>query len=221
MAAIIKASGTLAVDEHATQAQVFNFEDMTQQADRYLTGIRGKAKDILVDAQREASTVLQKAEEQGRGVAIQSALKVVRGEMGQEVQQLLPALQAAISQIASARESWIAQWEKNVVHLAGMIAKRVIRRELSQQPEISLDLIREALQLSCGAGNIQLHLHPEDQKTLGEQAELMLRELGHLGNAEIVPNPQISRGGCRVETQHGSIDQQIETQLNRIEQELC
>ncbi len=220
MAAIIKAAGATSGGEHAKQAEVFNFEDMTQQASRYLTEVRGKAQEIITDAQREAAQVMQKAEQEGRGVAIQSALKTVRGEMGQEVQQLLPALQAAIANITSSRESWIAQWEQNVVHLAGLIASRVIRRELSQQPEITLDLVREALQLACRGGNVQLRLHPEDHRTLGEQAEMLTRELGALGATEIIADPQISRGGCRVDTIHGSIDQQIETQLKRIEQEL-
>jgi len=35
-----------------------------------------------------------------------------------------------------------------------------------------------------------------------------------------VADPDITPGGCRVDTQFGSIDQQLETQLARIEEEL-
>ena len=33
-------------------------------------------------------------------------------------------------------------------------------------------------------------------------------------------DPEIARGGCRVETRFGTIDQQFEAQLARIEEEL-
>ena len=38
--------------------------------------------------------------------------------------------------------------------------------------------------------------------------------------AELAADENISPGGCRVETEHGSIDQQIEAQLARILEEL-
>jgi flagellar assembly protein FliH len=41
-----------------------------------------------------------------------------------------------------------------------------------------------------------------------------------LAGAELSGDPQISPGGCRVETQFGTIDQQFESQLKRIEEEL-
>ena len=42
-----------------------------------------------------------------------------------------------------------------------------------------------------------------------------------LANTELVADPQITQGGCRVETRFGVIDQQFEAQLARIEDELA
>jgi len=41
-----------------------------------------------------------------------------------------------------------------------------------------------------------------------------------LGDTQIIPDAAISRGGCRVETRFGAIDQTFEAQLARIEEEL-
>jgi flagellar assembly protein FliH len=41
-----------------------------------------------------------------------------------------------------------------------------------------------------------------------------------LAPAEMIADPEISPGGCRIETLHGAIDQQFESQLARIEEEL-
>jgi flagellar biosynthesis/type III secretory pathway protein FliH len=41
-----------------------------------------------------------------------------------------------------------------------------------------------------------------------------------VGGAEVVSDTTIEQGGSRVETRFGTIDQQIESQLKRIEDEL-
>jgi flagellar assembly protein FliH len=65
-----------------------------------------------------------------------------------------------------------------------------------------------------------LLLNPTDYQTLQPQVEMLVRELAGLGQVEVSSDPAISPGGCRVETQFGVIDQQLETQLRRIEEEL-
>ena len=42
------------------------------------------------------------------------------------------------------------RWEESAVAVATAIAQRVIRRELDANPEITLDLIREAPATRCG-----------------------------------------------------------------------
>jgi flagellar assembly protein FliH len=83
-----------------------------------------------------------------------------------------------------------------------------------------LDLVREALHLAAGNERITIRLHPDDQATLGDRALKLVEELGSLAEVRIVAEPAISRGGCRVDTEFGSIDQQLEAQLARITEEL-
>jgi flagellar assembly protein FliH len=106
------------------------------------------------------------------------------------------------------------------VRLAVAIARRIVRRELHSHPEIAVEWIREALALAVGSGRIQLYLHPQDHAALGDEVRELVAGLGQLGETEIVADSQISPGGCRVVTQFGEVDQRLETQLARIEEEL-
>jgi flagellar biosynthesis/type III secretory pathway protein FliH len=54
---------------------------------------------------------------------------------------------------------------------------------------------------------------------LDSQREPIEQQFNQLATAKIVADPDISPGGCRVVTDYGVIDQQIESQLARIEQE--
>ena len=106
------------------------------------------------------------------------------------------------------------------MHVAVAIAERVVRRELAAAPEITMALVREALELAAGSAELVLRLNPEDFNLLGDQAQRMAAELTRLGKVDVVADPAITKGGCRVDTRHGTIDQQLEVQLARIEAEL-
>ncbi len=80
--------------------------------------------------------------------------------------------------------------------------------------------MREALEMAAGSSQITVRMHPEDHKTLSSQLARFAQETARLATLEIVPDPAITRGGCRLETRHGAIDQQLEAQLARIESEL-
>jgi flagellar biosynthesis/type III secretory pathway protein FliH len=74
--------------------------------------------------------------------------------------------------------------------------------------------------LAVAADGARLLLNPQDAEYLGRQIETIVRELNPVGRVEVVADPRITPGGCRLETTHGSIDQKLETQLKRIEEEL-
>ncbi len=224
MPAIIKATDR----GRGIQPVAFNFDDIAGKADEYLGKVRIEAAAIVTKAQEESAEIRRQANqtahtagyEAGQKQGREEIEKIIDERLGSQLATLLPALQGVIREIHDARQSWLSQWEKSAVHIAAAIAKRIIRKELSQTPEISLTIIREALELAAGSSQLRVYLNPDDQKALGPQIESLVKELSELGTAEIIADPEVAPGGCRVETAVGTIDQQLETQLARIEEEL-
>lgn len=194
----------------------FNFDDMAVQANRYLGKVRAEAAQIVAKARREAGAVREKAEREGRQAGWQAVEQIVREQLA----TALPALRQVIQDIQHAKQAWLTHWEASAVHVSAAIAQRLIRRELTRQPEITLTLIREALELAAGSSQVRIHLNPADHKEIGERAEALIQELSTLTTAELLADPEVTPGGCRVETRFGIIDQQFEAQLKRIEEEL-
>ena len=219
MAGIIKA-GNWRESGDDVQSAAFNFEDMSHRADDYLATVRRQAAQIIAQAKQQAAQIGQAAMEQGQLAATAQAEEVLQVQLDQKLASLLPALHQAIESIRHSKQAWLKQWEQKTVQLAAAIARRVIRRELSESPEITLDLVREALQLALGSGQIRLHLHPKDYESLGQGIEQITASIGNLAPADIVPDPGISLGTCRVVTEFGVVDQTIDAQLERIEEEL-
>ena len=204
----------------AAQHVPFNFDDMAAQAARYLDKVRADAGAILAQAVQDAAKVRQQAEIEGRAAGQRAVAQMVAEQMAQQMKTVLPALRESISQIQHAKQSWLSHWEKTAIHVATAIAGRILRRSIADHPEVTLALVRETLELTAGSAQIRIRLNPEDHQALGQQVAALTNEFTTVAATEIIADPEISRGGCRTETRFGMIDQQLESQLARIEEEL-
>ena len=74
--------------------------------------------------------------------------------------------------------------------------------------------------MAAGNAEVVLRLNPDDHAGLAAQIEAITGELTGLGNVRMVADSTIAAGGCRVDTEFGSLDQQLEEQLARIAEEL-
>ncbi len=216
MAGIIKAAGRSDAAV-AGAAQTFHFHDVGES---YISRVRGEAARIVADARQEATRIKSKAVEEGREAAMQAAQASLRTRLDQQLASVLAALHQAAETIDHSRHAWQQHWEQHTVAVACSIAERICRRELSGQPQITLGWVREALELAAGNAEITLRLHAEDHATLATQIETIAKQLAGLGNVRIVADPVITAGGCRVDTEFGSLDLQLEQQLARISEEL-
>ncbi len=216
MATVIKANEHKGSPGHVA----FNFDDMSKQAEGYLEQIRVRAARLVTAAQEEAATIRQQAEADGLAAATAEIERLANERVAVQLKTAMPAIHATVAELNQARDGCLIAWENRAVQLACSIASRIIRREISQTPEITMTLIREALNMAVGSPQIQVKMNPADIDALADHLEPLRKELGRGSQAEIVPDASITPGGCRIDTSFGTIDQQIEAQLARIEEEL-
>lgn len=100
--------------------------------------------------------------------------------------------------------------ETELVNLAIGIATQIVRREIKIDPGQIVAVIREAVNaLPIASQKLTIQMHPDD-------AELVKRSLT-LDNAEslwnIIEDPLMTRGGCKVKTETSLIDASIENRL--------
>jgi flagellar assembly protein FliH len=137
-----------------------------------------------------------------------------------EVVQLKSAVRQALEQISEEQDRWLLSWETAAIQLAGAIAERIVHRELSQRPELNVQLVRQALQLATGQPGIKVHLHPQDAQAFGTGSSPVGANSTLPGKLEVVPDPSIAPGGCLIETDQGWIDARIDVQIQQILGEL-
>ncbi|MCH2130386.1 MAG: flagellar assembly protein FliH [Pirellulaceae bacterium] len=219
MATIIK-SGVEFASGHDVHTAAYHLTDMSDHAQTYLDDVRQKAAVLVAEANQEADAIRQRAATEGRTVAMREVEQHIQQQVRHKLSTVLPSIEQLVETFQIAQQAWLAEWERGLVQLATAIASRVIRREVQLQPQITKDWITESLQLLTSQRSLTVRLHPEDHAALQAEVETLATQLRGLASTEIVSDPNISRGGCRVDAESGSVDQQIEAQLQRIEQEL-
>jgi flagellar assembly protein FliH len=221
MATIIrKDSVSAATVTQAGQPVAFSFADMRGEARDYVETVRREAAKIVQQAHSQAEQIRRQAEAAGRKAAEAAAERALDDKISKRLNTLLPALEQLLKEIDDAKGELVARWERSALQVITAIAERVVRRRLEKEPEIALDVIADALRLAAGSADITLHVNPTDCENLGSAIERLSATLCRLAPSYIVSDPAISAGGCRVVTKFGEIDERIEAQLRRIEQDL-
>lgn len=220
MATIIKRQTQQRRDTVAPRAAAYNLTDMADHGEQYLASVRNEAKRILVEAQAQAAEIRRQAEAEGRQAAEATIDASLNSKIAEQMTTLTPAIGRVAAQLEDARQEWLRHWEESVVELARAMAARLVRRELDASPEISLQWTREALQLTAGASHVVVRLHPTELENLREQTEQVIAAFRPLATAELIADPEIPPGGCRLDTKLGSVDQHYETQLQRLAEEM-
>ena len=143
------------------------------------------------------------ARERGRADGLQEGREAARGEL----EQSLARLDALFVAIARPLQSLDEATEREMARLAMVVARRVIAHELRTDPSLIQRAVHEAVAaLPSAARDVRVHLHPEDLA--------LLRELNAAdAQWELLPDPALSRGDCRLETGNSRLDARVETRL--------
>lgn len=156
----------------------------------------------------QAEQRIREARDVGRKEGEASARQAAQAEL----QKVLQNLGGAIQQIADLRPRLRMEAEADVVRLAVAIAKRVVHRELSIDPDTIAGLVRVGLEKLRVQEVVRIRLHPEHQAAI--KSCLSAAAAAHI---EVSGDPARERGTIIFETNRGNLDISVETQLREIE----
>lgn len=110
------------------------------------------------------------------------------------------------------RRSMIHHTEQQMVQLAVTIAKRILRREVTLDEEITLAMVRVALDRLDKATTATVRLHPDDYA----MAVGTNKNDWSGGNVTVEADAGIDRGGCQIESPFGTIDASVDAQFAEV-----
>lgn len=166
-------------------------------------------RNLISRAKEEANSIREAAAKEGYQQGLQAAdddLQRVR----ESLESFLNAKQEVYEAIAP-----------DVLEISLDIAKKIIKKEMSENQEILLDNIKDILKsLSKEETKIMLKVNPSQAAMLKQEIPEIMNFAGLEAKVIIVPDENTMEGGCMLTTSNGVIDATIETQLEIISEAL-
>ncbi len=168
-----------------------------------ITDAAVRAKKIMADAQAQASQERLDFEKNIESIR-RDLLNCARIDAES-------SLADKILETAGLRQLTIERAEDDIIALARVLAERVIGEELTLRPERILLLARQCIREGRGSSRVSLYAHPDDAAYLRQQMDQL--RMDYTVELQIQSEPDLKRGDLRVETDVGTIDARIGTQL--------
>ena len=213
-------------------AVVLDMADLARQADQIKAAARQEAERLMSeavgDASREAEKIMHNAAEEGRAAGYAAGM-----EEGREVGRA-EALKETADALAAVERGWLqatAQWEEDrhrimdgceasVVELAWRLAEKIVRRVADVDRTLVLTQINEALTHVMRSTQVTVRIHSEDRMMVEETMPELMACFARFESLNWEEDDTVGRGGCVVTYGEGSVDANIETQLQRLAEQV-
>ena len=166
-------------------------------------------RNLISRAREEADAIRENASKDG----YQAGLEMAKGD--------IEMLKDALDIFYGARQQMLDAIAPDILEISLDIAKKIIKKEVSENPDIILDNIKTILKgLSKEESKIMLKVNPSQVAILKQRVPEEVALAGLEAKVVVIPDENIMEGGCLVTTTNGVIDATIETQTEIISEAL-
>lgn len=203
------------VKRQTDQAQVIK-SNAEQEAALVVQQAQEKANELLSQAETQKETCKTTAYNEGFEKGHEAGYK----EGKTEVQRLIDRLHTMIERIMDKRQDILEQTEQQVVDLVLLVSRKVVKVISDNQRNVVMANIVQALRKVKGRGDVNIHVNLADIGLTTEHIKEFTASVESVKSITVIEDSSVDKGGCIIETDFGSIDARISSQLNELEQKI-
>ena len=204
------------IEEEDKPIDLFNLDNIDfsqrnerRRGDRRRGFRRIDDRNLISRAKEEAEAIREAAAKEGYQDGINKAKEDIE------------ELRSAISAYANAKQEVFDAIAPYMMSIGVDIAKKIIKKEVSQTPELILESVMLILKgLSKEETKITIRTNPLQVSLLKGEVPEMASQLGLDAKIVIIPDETVMEGGCIVTTTNGVVDATIDTQIAIISEAL-
>jgi flagellar assembly protein FliH len=230
MARVIKAEEVNTVG--AAKAAVLNLKDLAAQARQIVLDARREAAGMLARTRAQAKETRQEAARAGRaqgfeegraqGLAqgLQEAGALAQSQADAQSAELAALAKKIVEELASAREQQQARMQRDMLEFSLQLAAKIVGQVAVSDIAAARGNLTKVLELAGQNSEIVVKVNPGQLRRLREHYNELVEALGLTGQMKLVGDDEISPGGVKLVSRSGEIDATIETQLANVAQSL-
>lgn len=166
-------------------------------------------RNLISRAQEEAETIKETAAKEGYRAGIEQA------------ESDIIALRSKIAEFVCAKKEVFEYIAPDILEISVDIAQKIIKNEVTQNPEIILDSIIDAMKnISKDESKITIKLNPLQVDLVRTELPEYISSMGIEAKITVIGDDSIAEGGCILNTNNGIVDASLDTQLDIIKEAL-
>jgi flagellar assembly protein FliH len=202
------------------EAEKLDNIDPAQYAEEVMEKAAQKSREILDAARSEAERIRKAAYDSAFSEGCKKGLEQGMDEGFQKAEGTRQEALHVLEEAHRISREYIEGKKEEIVDLAVKIAAKIIGYEASMDDSIIEKIASEAIAASVAREQAVIRVNPMDYAVLDCRRDELVKAAGDNCVINIIRDDQISRGGCRVDTEVSSVDATIENQLDKIKQAL-
>jgi len=148
------------------------------------------------------------AREQGLARGMQAAEEAYRAKLAR--------LDALADSLQRERQDFFDRVEPEVVRLSVSIAEKILARELELRPDAVVDMVRSAVKRLRDREQLRVSVSPRDFEQVRSARDDLIGAIDGVRSLEVVEDRRVDPGGCVIESQNGTLDARVKTQLDQL-----
>lgn len=159
-------------------------------------------RNLVSRAQEEANSIKENARKEGYQEGLAQA------------QEDIAQLKDTLNNFLDAKQEVFEYIAPDILEISVDIARKIINKEIEQDPMIVLNLITQVLDgISSEEPKITIVVNPTQEELVREKVPEIEKSLNMQAKTNIITDDTIDIGGCIVQTSNGIVDATINTQL--------
>jgi flagellar assembly protein FliH len=165
----------------------------------------------------ELEALMERRVRETRDAAYKEGETAGKNQTAAQVQPVLDKLAKSIQELGEIRPKLRHDAEADLLKLALAIARKILHRELSADPDSIAGLVRVAVEKIRAQEILKVRIHPQHHPILQQ----ILARVATGAQIDVFPDPKLELGGVVVETTRGEFDASVDLQLREIERGLA
>jgi len=211
---------------------LFNLNDFDLEAKAILDLAKKQAEEMLAATRNEI--LLKKTEAEKKGYSEGNSRGYKEGhekglkdgekagilDVEKKTAHLKTNLSNLINQLETSKIEILQKAEADLIRLSIEISKKITKAKFENEPELIRQSVVSAIKFTAAKSDIVITINPLDKAIIETFLPELKSKFDELEKITIIENTTLERGGCQISSKAGAVDQSIDSQFQKIYQQL-
>lgn len=158
----------------------------------------------------------EKAYKEAYDLGLKEGTKKAFETNNEKIAMMLEEFSTLLASVSAMKKELHHQNESNIVDLVYYCAEKLVHKELEKDQTLIPNIIKDVIESLDSKENISIRINDQDFQGIQVLMNSTSKDLDTFNKIKFHPSPEIQKGGCIFETDHGLVDATLEERFKKL-----